>query len=123
MEEQDKPSPEEIGEVCIQLRRLSFDININLQVRSAIRLFWHNVPSALDRVKSAPGRVARSAAGIAEGWCKQPTGLFVQALKNGASGSGEPVVIAKEYPHPTLEQLNQLGEMGDLVYTKLNEPG
>lgn len=68
---------------------------------------------ALARVKSA----------ISEGWCKQPTGLFVQALKNGASGDGEPVVVAKEYPHPTLEQLNKIGEIGELVYTKLNEPG
>jgi hypothetical protein len=31
--------------------------------------------------------------------------------------------VNKEYPRPTLEQLNQLGEMGELVYTKLNEPG
>ena len=35
----------------------------------------------------------------------------------------EVVVVAKEYPRPTFEQLNQLGEMGELVYTKLNEPG
>ena len=32
-------------------------------------------------------------------------------------------VVNKEYPRPTLEQLNQLGEMGELVYTGLNEPG
>ena len=39
------------------------------------------------------------------------------------TGNREAAVVAKEYPHPTLEQLNQLGEMGKLVYTKLNEPG
>ena len=49
--------------------------------------------------------------------------MFVQTLKNGASRNEEAVVVAKEYPRPTLEQLNQLGEMGELVYTKLNEPG
>lgn len=93
-------------------------------MRSAIRSFWHNVPAALARVKSAPGRVARSAAGIAEGWCKQPTGLFVQALKNAARAEGaDTVIAAKVYPRPTLEQLDQLGKMGELVYTKLNEPG
>ena len=113
MEEPEEPTPEEIGEVCIQLRRLSPDISINVQVRSAIRSFWYNVPSALARVKSA----------IAEGWCKQPTGLFVQALKTGTSEEQEAVVVNKEYPRPTLEQLDQLGEMGELVYTKLNEPG
>ena len=83
-------------------------------MRSAICSFWHNVKSALARVKSA----------IAEGWCKQPTGLFVQALKNGARAERDDTVIAaKVYPRPTLEQLNQLGEMGELVYTKLDEPG
>ena len=35
----------------------------------------------------------------------------------------EVAVVAKKYPHPTLEQLNRIGEMGELVYTKLNEPG
>ncbi len=49
--------------------------------------------------------------------------MFVQALKVGAIGDGEAEAVAKEYPRPTLEQLNQLGEMGELVYTKLNEPG
>ena len=49
--------------------------------------------------------------------------MFVQTLKNGGIGDKEVVVVAKEYPRPTLEQLNQLGEMGELVYTKLNEPG
>lgn len=32
-------------------------------------------------------------------------------------------VVAQEYPRPTLEQLNQLWELGELVYTKLNQPG
>jgi hypothetical protein len=49
--------------------------------------------------------------------------LFVQALKDGVSGDGEAVIVAKVYPRPTLEQLNQLGEMGELVYTKLDKPG
>ncbi len=89
------------------------DISINPQVKSAIRSSWHNVKPALARVKSA----------IAQGWCKQPTGLFVQALKDGVSGDGEAVIVAKVYPRPTLEQLNQLGEMGELVYTKLDKPG
>lgn len=92
---------------------MSPDISINPQVRSAIRSFWNNVPAALARVKNA----------IAQGWCKQPTGLFVQKLKNGALGDGEAAVVTKEYPRPTLKQLNQLGQLGELVHTKLNEPG
>ena len=113
VEKPDEPTDEEVKDVCIQLRRLSPDISINPQVKSAIRSFWHNVPSGLARVKNA----------ISEGWCKQPTGVFVQTLKNGAIEDKEVVVVAKEYPRPTLLQLNQLGEMGELVYTKLNEPG
>ncbi len=113
VEKLDEPTDDEIGDVCIQLRRLSPEISINPQVKSAICSFWHNVPAALARVKNA----------IAQGWCKQPTGLFVQTLKNGAIRDKEVVVVAKEYPRPTLEQLNQLGEMGELVYTGLNEPG
>lgn len=114
VEEQDQPTDEEVGEVCIQLRRLSPDISINPFVRSAIRSFWHNVPAGLARVKNA----------IASGWCKQPTGLFVQTLKNGVSKElAVASVVNKEYPRPTLEQLNQLGQLGGLVYTKLNEPG
>ncbi len=98
MEKPDEPISEEIGKVCIQLWRLSPDISINLQVRSAIRSFWHNVPAAMARVKSA----------IASGWCKQPTGLFVQTLKNGVVTEGaDTVIAAKVYPRPTFEQLNQ----------------
>ncbi len=48
--------------------------------------------------------------------------LFVQALKVGVCRE-EAVVVAKEYPRPTPRQLNKIGEMGELVYTGLNEPG
>ncbi len=61
MEKSDESTDEEIGEICIQLRRLSPDISINPIVRNAIRSFWYNVPSSLARVKNAPGRVARCA--------------------------------------------------------------
>ena len=50
---------------------------------------------------------------IAQGWCKQPTGVFVQALKNGGSPEqAEAPVVNKEYPHPTLEQLNSWVKWG-----------
>lgn len=43
-------------------------------------------------------------------------------LKSGAPADELPPV-AKEYPRPSLEQLDELGGMGEIVYTKLNEPG
>ncbi len=66
----------------------------------------------------------RTAFGIASRWCKQPIGLFVQILKNNVSKEQvEAPVVNKEYPRPTLEQLNRSGEMGKLACIKLNEPG
>ena len=47
----------------------------------------------------------------------------MQTLKDGVFGDGEAVVVASEYPRPTLLQLNHLGEMGELVYTKFDQPG
>jgi hypothetical protein len=52
--------------------------------------------------------MARVKSAIASGWCKQPTGLFVQTLKNGVVTEGaDTVIAAKVYPRPTFEQLNQ----------------
>lgn len=76
-------------------------------------------PLGLKALRVAP----RTAVGIASGRCKQPTGLFVQTLKVGVSGDGEALMVANVYPKPTLEQLNQLKQMGELVYSKLKEPG
>lgn len=68
--------------------------------------------------------MARVKSAITQEWCKQPTGLFVQTLKNGmAQEQAEAPVVNKEYPRPTLEQLNQLGEIGELVYTGLDKSG
>lgn len=66
----------------------------------------------------------RTAIGIAVGVVQTTNRAFVQTLKNGVLKEQlDASVVSKEYPRPTLEQLNQLGEMGELVYTGLNEPG
>lgn len=106
------PTPLLIVGNCSTLADLLFAFEP--QVRSAIRSFWHNVPPALARVKNA----------IASGWCKQPTKLFVQTLKNGVSKEQlDASVVNKEYPRPTPRQLKQLGEIGELIHATLNEPG
>ena len=38
-------------------------------------------------------------------------------------GDGEALVVAPEYPRPTLLPLNQRPGVGEGVYTKFNEPG
>ncbi len=61
---------------------------------------------------NAPSRAQVRCRASPLGWCKQPNGVFVRALKVGATGDEEAAVVAKEYPHPTLEQLNKNGEIG-----------
>lgn len=115
VEKPDEPTNEEIGIVCTQIRALSPELQINQSVRSAIRLNWANVPSALFALKNA-----------IRTWKVRPdfnwTGLLVKTLKTGVTQDGDKIAV-KEYPRPSLEQLEQLGLIGELIYTALNEPG
>jgi ribosomal 50S subunit-associated protein YjgA (DUF615 family) len=113
-EEATKPTDEELKAALTEIRVVSPEIQINDQVRLHILNFWANFPAAVQRVKKA----------VSEGWVKNPTGLLVKTLKEGLPPSESAAVAPqKTYPRPTLEQLDQLGEMGELVYTMLNEPG
>ncbi|BAY34579.1 hypothetical protein NIES2107_64840 [Nostoc carneum NIES-2107] len=69
----DKPSKHEIAEVCTELRRLRINPEPCLGV---VKKYWVNVPGAIARVKE----------GIHEGWCDNPTGLFINSCKSGAKG-------------------------------------
>ncbi|MEO1433856.1 MAG: helix-turn-helix domain-containing protein, partial [Cyanobacteria bacterium J06633_8] len=66
----EKPAKPEIKEVCAQLKRLRINPDPCLGV---IKKYWDNVNSAIARVKEA----------IHEGWCDNPTGLFINSCKNG----------------------------------------
>ncbi|MBD2206434.1 hypothetical protein H6G33_25225 [Calothrix sp. FACHB-1219] len=66
-----KPSKHEIAEVCTELRRLRINPEPCLGV---IKKYWSNVSGAIARVKE----------GIHEGWCDNPTGLFINSCKSGA---------------------------------------
>ncbi len=70
----------------------------------AIRLFWHNVKSALARVKTAMVVLRVPPQASLKGGVSNLRVCSVQALKVGASGDGEAVVVAKEYPRPTRER-------------------
>jgi len=72
--------------------------------------YWANLPAAVLRLKKA----------VRENWRCNLTGVFVNALKEPPAPPAPP---AKEYPHPTLKQLNELGTLGRLVHTTLDEPG
>lgn len=63
--------------------------------------------------------VPRTAMGIAVGVVQTTNREFVQTLKNGVSKEQlDASVVNEEYPRPTPRQLNRIGEMGELVYTK-----
>ncbi len=66
----EKPVKPEIKEVCAELKRLRINPDPCLGV---IKKYWDNVNGAIARVKEA----------IHEGWCDNPTGLFIATCKNG----------------------------------------
>ena len=66
----EKSVKREIKEVCAELKRLRINPDPCLGV---IKKYWDNVNSAIARVKEA----------IHEGWCDNPTGLFIATCKNG----------------------------------------
>ncbi len=64
------PTKAEVGQVCIELRTLRINPEPCLGV---IKKYWGNVASAVARVKEA----------VNEGWCSNPTGLFINSCKTG----------------------------------------
>jgi len=66
----EKSVKREIKEVCAELKRLRINPDPCLGV---IKKYWENVNNAIARVKEA----------IHEGWCDNPTGLFIATCKNG----------------------------------------
>ncbi|BAY93757.1 MULTISPECIES: hypothetical protein [unclassified Tolypothrix] len=69
----DKPTKQEIAEICNELRRLRINPEPCLGV---VKKYWANVAGAIARVKQ----------GIHEGWCDNPTGLFINSCRSGAKG-------------------------------------
>ncbi|AFZ01248.1 hypothetical protein Cal6303_2229 [Calothrix sp. PCC 6303] len=65
-----KPNKSEIREICTELKRLRINPDPCLGV---IKKHWENVESAIARVKEA----------VNEGWCNNPTGLFINSCKKG----------------------------------------
>jgi DNA-binding Lrp family transcriptional regulator len=69
--ESNKPYQEEISEIRRELRQLRINPEACM---SAVLRHWGNVNNALARVREA----------LADGWCKNPEGLFISSCKNGA---------------------------------------
>jgi hypothetical protein len=65
-----KPTKLEVKDVCTELKRLRINPEPCLGV---VNKYWGNVQGAIARVKEA----------INEGWCQNPTGLFINSCKSG----------------------------------------
>lgn len=76
-ETSEKPQKHELKEVCTELKRLRINPDPCLGV---IKKHYCNVAAAIARVKEA----------IHEGWCDNPTGLFIASCKNGEKPKNTP---------------------------------
>lgn len=110
--EKPKPTASQVEEACHEISRLSPSIRLNQRVKNRISEYWDNFPAALEHLKKV----------VRENWQCNWIGVFMNDLKRGVPLEDIPPV-AKEYPRPSLEQLNELGAMGEIVYTKLNSTG
>lgn len=106
---QKEVSQEEQREIDSELRRLRINPS---DVKRDLKRYRVNLPGAIARVKKA----------LADGWCQNPTGLLKKTLKEGVPEEFRPVAL-KEYPRPNLEQLEQVGALGELIYSAFAESG
>ncbi|MBD2302800.1 hypothetical protein [Nostoc sp. FACHB-190] len=95
---------QEIAEVCNELRRLRINPQPCLGV---IKKHWANVQGAIARVKDA----------IAEGWCDNPTGLFINSCKSGAKGKNTVTADVSAWFEWARRQRIVLAMSGNVVYT------
>ncbi|WP_242072239.1 ArsR family transcriptional regulator [Nostoc sp. FACHB-110] len=95
---------QEIAEVCNELRRLRINPQPCLGV---IKKHWENVQGAIARVKDA----------VAEGWCTNPTGLFINSCKSGAKGKNTVTADVSAWFEWARRQRIVLAMSGGVVYT------
>ncbi|WP_242054675.1 hypothetical protein [Nostoc sp. FACHB-190] len=95
---------QEIAEVCNELRRLRINPQPCLGV---VKKYWDNVQGAIARVKDA----------IAEGWCDNPTGLFINSCKSGAKGKNTVTADVSAWFEWARRQRIVLAMSGNVVYT------
>jgi hypothetical protein len=100
----DKASKQEIVEVCTELRRLRINPEPCLGV---MKKYWVNVQGAIARVKEA----------IHEGWCDNPTGLFINSCKSGAKGKNVVTSDVSAWFEWAKKQRIALAMSQGLVYT------
>ncbi|NJL65541.1 MAG: ArsR family transcriptional regulator [Methylacidiphilales bacterium] len=100
----DKPEKSEIREVCTELKRLQINPEPCLGV---VKKYWENVAGALARVKEA----------VNEGWCNNPTGLFINSCKSGEKPKNTVDAGVKEWFEFLRIERIAIAMSGGIVYT------
>ncbi len=100
----DKPSKHEIAEVCTELRRLRINPEPCVGV---VKKYWANVAGAIARVKE----------GVQEGWCDNPTGLFINSCKSGAKGKNTVTSDVSTWFEWARKQRIVIAMSGSVVFT------
>ncbi len=100
----DKPSKYEIAEVCTELRRLRINPEPCLGV---VKKYWANVQGAIARVKE----------GLYEGWCDNPTGLFINSCKSGAKSKNTVTSDVSTWFEWARKQRIVIAMSGSVVFT------
>ena len=104
----EKPLKPEIKEICAELKRLRINPDPCLGV---IKKYWDNVNSAIARVKEA----------ISEGWCDNPTGLFIASCKNGEKPKNAVTSDISVWFEWARKERLVLAMSGEVVYTPEGE--
>jgi hypothetical protein len=103
-----KPSKSEIAEICTELRRLRINPQPCLGV---VKKHWASVQGAIARVKEA----------VQEGWCSNPTGLFINSCKSGAKGKNAVTTDVSAWFEWARKERIVLAMSGRVVYTPEGE--
>ncbi len=99
-----KPTKPEIKEVCTELKRLRINPDPCLGV---IKKYWGNVQGAMARVKEA----------IHEGWCENPTGLFINSCRSGVKAKNTVTSDVSAWFEWARRERLVLAMSGGVVYT------
>lgn len=98
-----QPTQDEVKAAIQEISQLSPEIKTNSTVTKYVIKFWANFPAAIEATKKA----------VREGNLKNPTGFFMEALKNPSEAPESSAVDMKAFPPiPTKEQKEELEAIG-----------
>ncbi|NJL65196.1 MAG: ArsR family transcriptional regulator [Methylacidiphilales bacterium] len=100
----DSPTKPEIREICTELKRLRINPDPCLGV---VKKYWENVEGTISRVKEA----------VNEGWCNNPTGLFINSCKSGEKPKNTVDAGVKDWFESLRGERIAIAMSGGIVYT------